>query len=252
MEYYDNESLRKILTRSARSSKCPPKPTASTKSPVVRRHAAYRHRCSSACETRTGAGRRHHYQRSGREGAGRAGVDQLRLDQTDRNLLETIVHNSMAPRWPRYPGRSTSEDSETIEDVYEPYLLQLGFIARTPRGAWSLAWAINIWASTRPATDKDKDRDFDHLSMMRDERLAGAADLRAAHRQRFCLRSPARMIGQSRWSARLLEVARVERVTGSFAAPPFSRSFLIYLRPGDPADRQSERVIPARLLGQTR
>jgi Holliday junction DNA helicase RuvB len=29
---------------------------------------------------------------------------------------------------------STSEDSETIEDVYEPYLLQLGFIARTPRG----------------------------------------------------------------------------------------------------------------------
>jgi len=29
---------------------------------------------------------------------------------------------------------STSEDSETIEDVYEPYLLQLGFLARTPRG----------------------------------------------------------------------------------------------------------------------
>src|SRR5579859_6480626 len=29
---------------------------------------------------------------------------------------------------------STSEDTETIEDVYEPYLLQLGFIARTPRG----------------------------------------------------------------------------------------------------------------------
>jgi len=29
---------------------------------------------------------------------------------------------------------STSEDPETIEDVYEPYLLQLGFIARTPRG----------------------------------------------------------------------------------------------------------------------
>ncbi|MHB8597292.1 MAG: Holliday junction branch migration DNA helicase RuvB [Ktedonobacteraceae bacterium] len=62
-------------------------------------------------------------------------VDQIGLDQTDRNLLLAIIQKfDGGPVGLDTLAASTSEDSETIEDVYEPYLLQLGFIIRTPRG----------------------------------------------------------------------------------------------------------------------
>ena len=62
-------------------------------------------------------------------------VDRAGLDHTDRRLLDAMIH--------KFNGRpvgldtlaaSISEPRETIEDIYEPYLLQLGFIMRTPRG----------------------------------------------------------------------------------------------------------------------
>ena len=57
-------------------------------------------------------------------------IDELGLDQTDRNLLRALIEKfGGGPT-----GLETGEDANTIEDVYEPYLLQLGFIARTPRG----------------------------------------------------------------------------------------------------------------------
>ena len=62
-------------------------------------------------------------------------IDQIGLDQTDRNMLLTIIQKfDGGPVGLDTLAASTSEDPETIEDVYEPYLLQLGFIARTPRG----------------------------------------------------------------------------------------------------------------------
>ncbi len=62
-------------------------------------------------------------------------VDGLGLDHIDRNLLQTMIY--------KFGGRpvglstlsaATGEDAQTIEDMYEPYLLQLGFIMRTPSG----------------------------------------------------------------------------------------------------------------------
>ena len=62
-------------------------------------------------------------------------IDELGLDQTDRKLLDIMIT--------QYSGRpvgiealavSLGEELDTIEDVYEPYLIQIGFIARTPRG----------------------------------------------------------------------------------------------------------------------
>ncbi len=62
-------------------------------------------------------------------------VDALGLDHTDRRLLDAMIR--------KFGGRpvgldtlaaAISETRETIEDIYEPYLLQLGFIMRTPRG----------------------------------------------------------------------------------------------------------------------
>lgn len=62
-------------------------------------------------------------------------IDELGLDAVDRRMIEAMIT--------RFRGRpvgldtiaaATGEDASTIEDVYEPYLLRLGFIARTPRG----------------------------------------------------------------------------------------------------------------------
>jgi Holliday junction DNA helicase RuvB len=62
-------------------------------------------------------------------------IDELGLDNIDRKILETIIY--------KYHGKpvgldslaaTINEEAETIEDVYEPYLMQLGFLARTPRG----------------------------------------------------------------------------------------------------------------------
>jgi Holliday junction DNA helicase RuvB len=63
------------------------------------------------------------------------GVDELGLDDIDRKYLSAIIHKfSGGPVGVETIAASISEDSGSIEDVVEPYLLQLGFIERTPRG----------------------------------------------------------------------------------------------------------------------
>jgi len=62
-------------------------------------------------------------------------VDPLGLDGVDRKILETIIVKfDGGPVGLDTLAASTGEERNTIEDVYEPYLLQLGFINRTPRG----------------------------------------------------------------------------------------------------------------------
>ena len=63
------------------------------------------------------------------------GVDSLGLDDVDEKLLLTIIHKfGGGPVGLDTLAASIGEDRNTIEDVYEPYLLQLGFINRGPRG----------------------------------------------------------------------------------------------------------------------
>ncbi len=62
-------------------------------------------------------------------------VDEAGLDANDRRLLRTIVEKfGGGPVGLETLGAAVSEDAETIEDVYEPYLLQQGYLQRTPRG----------------------------------------------------------------------------------------------------------------------
>ena len=62
-------------------------------------------------------------------------VDKEGLDQTDRNLLITMIERFQGgPVGLETLAATVGEDSGTIEDVYEPYLLKNGFIQRTPRG----------------------------------------------------------------------------------------------------------------------
>ena len=62
-------------------------------------------------------------------------IDKLGLDDVDRRILLTIIEKfSGGPVGLETIAAAISEDSATIMDVYEPYLIQLGFIDRTPRG----------------------------------------------------------------------------------------------------------------------
>ncbi|MBQ3763206.1 MAG: Holliday junction branch migration DNA helicase RuvB [Clostridia bacterium] len=62
-------------------------------------------------------------------------VDDLGLDRTDRSMLGVMISKfGGGPVGLDTLAATTGEDAGTIEDVYEPYLLQLGFIMRTPRG----------------------------------------------------------------------------------------------------------------------
>ena len=66
-------------------------------------------------------------------------IDELGLDYIDRKILNSIINKfGGGPVGLDTLAATISEDSSTIEDVYEPYLLQLGFIARTPRGRVAL------------------------------------------------------------------------------------------------------------------
>lgn len=63
------------------------------------------------------------------------GVDKLGLDKTDRKILVTIIEKfNGGPVGLNAIAAAASEEIETIEDIYEPYLMQLGFLDRTSRG----------------------------------------------------------------------------------------------------------------------
>lgn len=63
------------------------------------------------------------------------GIDALGLDRTDRAILESIIAKfAGGPVGLSTLAAVTSEEEETLEDVYEPYLLQQGFLQRTPKG----------------------------------------------------------------------------------------------------------------------
>lgn len=62
-------------------------------------------------------------------------IDSMGLDNTDRNILETMIHKfGGGPVGLDTLAAAIGEDSGTLEEVYEPYLIKNGFINRTPRG----------------------------------------------------------------------------------------------------------------------
>ena len=66
-------------------------------------------------------------------------IDELGLDEIDRKVLETIILKyAGGPVGLETLATTIGEEVETIEDVYEPFLMQLGFISRTPRGRIAL------------------------------------------------------------------------------------------------------------------
>jgi Holliday junction DNA helicase RuvB len=78
-----------------------------------------------------------------RQGLEIFGVDELGLDKVDRAILDAVCSRfGGGPVGLSTLSVSVGEETDTVEDVYEPYLLQLGLLMRTPRGrvATPAAW----------------------------------------------------------------------------------------------------------------
>ena len=96
-------------------------------------------------------------------------IDQLGLDAIDRRMLTTIIRNyGGGPVGLETLAAAIGEESVTLEDVYEPYLMQIGFLSRAPRGrcATPLAYEhLGLTPNGRPQPAPEADQ----LSLLEDE-----------------------------------------------------------------------------------
>ena len=89
-------------------------------------------------------------------------IDELGLDETDRNLLRALIEKfNGGPAGLETLAATINEDVNTILDVYEPYLIQLGFLARTPRGRICLKGAYEHMGMKIPEAAKKQLSVFD-------------------------------------------------------------------------------------------
>jgi Holliday junction DNA helicase RuvB len=137
LDYYPVEDLEKIITRSARLIEVPIEPAGA-------RELAARSRGTPRVANRLLRRARDFAEVLGKGAitaaiakttADRLEVDAAGLDEMDRRLLTVIIeHYDGGPVGVDTLAAALSEPRDTIEDVYEPFLLQQGFLGRTPRG----------------------------------------------------------------------------------------------------------------------
>jgi Holliday junction DNA helicase RuvB len=82
-------------------------------------------------------------------------VDERGFDEMDRRLLRTIIDKFMGgPVGVASLAAAMSEERDAIEDIYEPFLIQIGFLDRTPRGRVATARAYEYFGLTAPGKDR--------------------------------------------------------------------------------------------------
>ena len=92
-------------------------------------------------------------------------VDYLGLDRIDRRILSTIIQNyAGGPVGLDTLAAAVGEESVTLEDVYEPYLMQIGFLVRTPRGRCVTPLAYDHLGLARPMGNEEPMR-FEQLEL---------------------------------------------------------------------------------------
>lgn len=88
-------------------------------------------------------------------------VDELGLDSNDRRMLETMIkYYNGGPVGLETIAAAIGEESVTLEDVYEPYLMQIGFLSRTPRGRCATSAAYAHLGINRMEEDSDQQKIF--------------------------------------------------------------------------------------------
>jgi Holliday junction DNA helicase RuvB len=137
VDYYNNDEMKKIVDRSAKILSCEIEPTASAE---IARRSRKTPRVANRLlkRVRDYAEVKHNGQISAdicSDALNMLDVDELGLDDIDRRLLLAIIEKfGGGPVGLNTLSAAISEEMATIEDIYEPYLMQLGFLARTPRG----------------------------------------------------------------------------------------------------------------------
>ena len=92
-------------------------------------------------------------------------IDNLGLDNTDRKMLETIIKfYDGGPVGLETLAATVGEEAITLEDVYEPYLLQIGYLSRTPRGRCVTRLAYEHLGLTYHAQQPAKSEQIDIFS----------------------------------------------------------------------------------------
>jgi len=156
LDFYDERDLLKIVTRSARILDVPmeepgaaeiaarSRGTPRIANRLLRRVRDYAQVRADGVITRAVA----------KDALAMLEVDQNGFDEIDRRLLLTIIDKfSGGPVGLNALAAAISEDPDAIEDIYEPYLLQIGFLDRTPRGRTATARAYAHFERESPVPD---------------------------------------------------------------------------------------------------
>lgn len=154
LEYYTPAELAAILTRSATLLKVPMQSAAgeeiahrSRGTPRIANRLLRRVRDFAQVRAEGTIDRA-----VAQEGLRMLAVDQQGFDGMDRKILLTIIEKFQGgPVGVETLSAAVSEESETLEDVYEPFLIQSGFLARTPRGRVATAMAYQHFGLTPPS-----------------------------------------------------------------------------------------------------
>lgn len=137
LEFYNNAEIEKILDRSARilgveaqKSGLEKIASCSRQTPRVANRLLKRVRDFCQIKNRSSVD-----SAVAKEALDMIDIDPIGLEPADKHILKTIIEKFKGgPVGLGTIAAATSEEIKTIEDVYEPYLIQIGFIARTPRG----------------------------------------------------------------------------------------------------------------------
>ncbi len=136
LEFYTNEEVEKIITRSANILEVEIEKEATEEiakrsrfTPRIANHLLKR--CRDFAQVKGTILNKN----TVKEALSLLGIDHAGLNTTDKKILETIINKfAGGPVGLSTIGAAISEETDTIEEVNEPYLIQLGFIERTPRG----------------------------------------------------------------------------------------------------------------------
>jgi Holliday junction DNA helicase RuvB len=137
LDFYSSEDIEKIISRSAKILKVSVNPEALTTIANSSRHTP---RVANRLLKRVRDYAQVHNKEEitnevAKEALELLEIDELGLEPTDRKILETIINKfDGGPVGLQSLAAATTEEIDTIQDIYEPFLLQLGLLARTPRG----------------------------------------------------------------------------------------------------------------------
>jgi holliday junction DNA helicase RuvB len=158
LEFYSDEEIKKIITRSAKILQITTEDEAlleiAKRSRQTPRTANY---FLKRCRDYAQIAKRDVTKEAVREALSLLGVDQIGLTPADRKILETLMDKfGGGPVGLNTLSAATSEEASTIEEVNEPYLIQLGFIERSPRGRIATPLAYEHLKKTAPKDKQEK------------------------------------------------------------------------------------------------